>query len=225
LTIDHCVRANPWQGAWASSDAHGEDEIVRVQWPVPTPTYYGPPATRFQVGVGNPNAGAHVQYYDNGDRQGFGVNVNAGSDAAGARQGPMPPWPGQGPVPGYLPRSYAPGEPPMPGMPYMGYTPPPPMVAYGTAYAPPPWANGHAQPPGWHTSNRIYYCGPPPIQIGAPPPHVMQQIMPELYAPPPPPDNPTFPTHRYVRSPRDFFMWSEALEDQTRRERRPGLVP
>jgi len=36
---------------------------------------------------------------------------------------------------------------------------------------------------------------------------------------------PGFPSHPYARSPRDFFMWSEAQEDLHTRERRPGFVP
>lgn len=31
--------------------------------------------------------------------------------------------------------------------------------------------------------------------------------------------------HPYVRSPRDFFMWGEMMEEQILRERRPSLVP
>jgi hypothetical protein len=34
-----------------------------------------------------------------------------------------------------------------------------------------------------------------------------------------------FPTHPYVRGPRDFFMWRENMEDQMRRDQRPSLVP
>lgn len=34
-----------------------------------------------------------------------------------------------------------------------------------------------------------------------------------------------FPTHPYVRGPRDFFMWRENMEDQVRRDQRPALVP
>lgn len=34
-----------------------------------------------------------------------------------------------------------------------------------------------------------------------------------------------FPTHPYMRSPRDFFMWREGMEDQLKRETRPALVP
>jgi hypothetical protein len=34
-----------------------------------------------------------------------------------------------------------------------------------------------------------------------------------------------FPHHPYARSPRDFFMFSDALEDNLARDRRPLLVP
>jgi hypothetical protein len=34
-----------------------------------------------------------------------------------------------------------------------------------------------------------------------------------------------YPTHPFVRSPRDFFMWNEALEEQERRSARPAFVP
>jgi len=35
----------------------------------------------------------------------------------------------------------------------------------------------------------------------------------------------SFPTHPFARSPRDFFMWTEALEDQAIRARLPVLAP
>jgi hypothetical protein len=220
--------------AWTADEAFAADGILLVQWPAPR--YYPAPSTRFQLGVGSPNAGMNVEYFDNGQQEGFGMNFNAGSNVAPPNQGPTPPWPGQGPVSGgYLPRSYAPGEPPLPGLPYMGYTPPPlPAMPYGMPYAPARPGYGYPyggyqrpqSPGGWHTSNRLYYCGPPPIQIGAPPPWMMPQLMQDAAcAAPPPCGTPTFPTHRYVRSPRDFFMWSEALEDETRRDRRPAIVP
>jgi hypothetical protein len=34
-----------------------------------------------------------------------------------------------------------------------------------------------------------------------------------------------FPTHPYARSPRDFFMWTEAQEELHTRERPPGFLP
>ena len=40
-----------------------------------------------------------------------------------------------------------------------------------------------------------------------------------------PPQQPVFRFNPYVRSPRDFFMWGDMMEDQIARERRPALVP
>ena len=37
--------------------------------------------------------------------------------------------------------------------------------------------------------------------------------------------SPAFIFHPYARSPRDFFMWRENMEDQMRRDLRPALVP
>jgi hypothetical protein len=48
--------------------------------------------------------------------------------------------------------------------------------------------------------------------------------------PPNPPQNPgrpqtgIYPTHPYIRSPRDFFMWSEDMQDTRGRDIRPNLV-
>ena len=36
---------------------------------------------------------------------------------------------------------------------------------------------------------------------------------------------PQFQWHQYMRSPRDFFMWSDMMEERIARERRPALVP
>jgi hypothetical protein len=33
-----------------------------------------------------------------------------------------------------------------------------------------------------------------------------------------------YPTHTYIRSPRDFFMWSEDMQDTRGRDVRPSLV-
>ncbi|MBI3410775.1 MAG: hypothetical protein HY040_20760 [Planctomycetes bacterium] len=35
----------------------------------------------------------------------------------------------------------------------------------------------------------------------------------------------SFPSHTYMRGPRDFFMWREVMEDAQRRDQRPNLVP
>lgn len=47
--------------------------------------------------------------------------------------------------------------------------------------------------------------------------------LPHLPGKEPPPV--TFPTHQFVRSPRDFFMWGEAVEDEESRLRHPTLIP
>lgn len=46
------------------------------------------------------------------------------------------------------------------------------------------------------------------------------------YEPPPgQPQGPQFVAHPYARSPRDFFMWSEVMQDEMSRAVRPSLVP
>lgn len=52
----------------------------------------------------------------------------------------------------------------------------------------------------------------------------------ERFAAPPASDlgpkvNVIFPSHPYVRSPRDFFMWRENMEDRLSKESRPRLIP
>ena len=70
-------------------------------------------------------------------------------------------------------------------------------------------------------------AGAPPLVAGLPP----VASLPHLpgYRPPgyPPPAScpPSFPTHPFARSPRDFFMWSEAYEDEVMRQRLPVLLP
>lgn len=63
-------------------------------------------------------------------------------------------------------------------------------------------------------------AGPP--AGGGLPPHVATP-----YGGPPNPRamTPVFPTHPYVRGPRDFFMWRENMEERAAREARPLLVP
>lgn len=47
------------------------------------------------------------------------------------------------------------------------------------------------------------------------------------YAPPakPPEQGPQFVAHPFVRAPRDFFMWSDVMQDKIARTQRPSLVP
>jgi hypothetical protein len=42
---------------------------------------------------------------------------------------------------------------------------------------------------------------------------------------PPPAGQQPYPSHPFVRGPRDFFMWNESLEEQESRSARPPLVP
>lgn len=78
----------------------------------------------------------------------------------------------------------------------------------------------------------------PVYQRGLPPPQALPQLPPQAlpHAGPQAPLHagplarffrPTaaFPTHPYARSPRDFFMWGEAAEDEISRLRHPALIP
>jgi hypothetical protein len=58
----------------------------------------------------------------------------------------------------------------------------------------------------------------------APPPAGMPNLA--DFQQPPPPHAPTgiYPTHPYIRGPRDFFMWSEDMEDMRGRDMRPFAV-
>jgi hypothetical protein len=49
----------------------------------------------------------------------------------------------------------------------------------------------------------------------------------EGYGPPPPPQGPRgmYPVHPFTRSPRDFFMWGDSIEDERARGSRPMPVP
>jgi hypothetical protein len=74
----------------------------------------------------------------------------------------------------------------------------------------------------------IYHQGPPPgynpnrnayTPYGVPLPN-------PGYAPPLPGQQPAgFPSHPFARSPRDFFMWGDVMQDRLARAQRPALVP
>jgi hypothetical protein len=86
--------------------------------------------------------------------------------------------------------------------------------------------------PGFYTVNgcgAVYgpnhwvYPPFPPYQGPAPPPCFRGNGGPQG----PGPAQPTtgiYPTHPYVRGPRDFFMWNEDMEDTRGRDVRPILV-
>ena len=53
----------------------------------------------------------------------------------------------------------------------------------------------------------------------------MQAPRMEMNPPPPMPRPAGYPTHPFVRSPRDFFMWGETMEEERARGSRPNPVP
>jgi hypothetical protein len=76
----------------------------------------------------------------------------------------------------------------------------------------------------------LYQLNPlDPMQRMTPPMMQMEPMqLPRMdYAPPPPVKvgGNAYPTHPFVRSPRDFFMWGENMEDEERMRRRPFPVP
>jgi hypothetical protein len=90
--------------------------------------------------------------------------------------------------------------------------------------------------PPWEPFNGLRPC----LQGGGqlPPGPINPQMAPQLAGLPPPASFPmpqaqhagqpalaSFPTHPFCRSPRDFFMWTEAMEDQAMRARLPILAP
>ncbi len=130
-------------------------------------------------------------------------------------QGPMPPFamqPPQGGYPGYAPqvRWLAP-DACGPGY----YTWCPDGSYIGPNYwLHPPYAPFNGILPGGGGMR-------PPAGLPQPPMPGQAPMAPK-FAPKP---MVVFPSHPYARSPRDFFMWSEAQEDRLTRERRPSFVP
>jgi hypothetical protein len=47
----------------------------------------------------------------------------------------------------------------------------------------------------------------------------------ESYGPPPAHAPAGYPTHPFVRGPRDFFMWGDVMAEEKARGSRPALVP
>jgi hypothetical protein len=67
-----------------------------------------------------------------------------------------------------------------------------------------------------------------PVQ-GPQPPQMnwqgMQLPRMEMMPPPPPRPSQPYPTHPFTRSPRDFFMWGEVMDEERARGNRPFPVP
>jgi hypothetical protein len=111
------------------------------------------------------------------------------------------PRPGYMMGPGYVPPPPGSMPPPgfSPGLPTPGATPGLPAPGYAPNL-PAPGYPGYA---------------PPPVRLPTP-----------GYEPPPGAPKPvSFPVHPFARSPRDFFMWSDMLEERLIRSQRPSLVP
>jgi hypothetical protein len=142
-------------------------------------------------------------------------------------------YPGTPGAPGY-PGGYPgiPGYPGTPGGPG-GY----PGTPGGYAHAPStpgypgtPGAPGTPYPPGYPNTPGVPYPPGAPYPPGTPhPPGNMPYPPTNLPIPGQPPPRPdhakigTYPTHPYVRGPRDFFMFNEYLEDMRGRDVRPSL--
>jgi hypothetical protein len=89
--------------------------------------------------------------------------------------------------------------------------------AMQTPYGAPPMAMNPMQP-------FQPYAGMQPFQqFGAFQP--MQGPRMDTMPPPPMLGGASYPTHPFIRSPRDFFMWGETMEDERARGNRPIAVP
>lgn len=158
---------------------------------------------------------------------------------------PFMPIPGFG-VPG---APLPPGGPAAPGAPGAPFAPLPPMMSQPGVMMPPgvpgmPMPPTAPTPPGMDTggSNGFQFFGPmqnfqpserlyplQPLQVMQPPAPQMEPMqLPRMdYAPPPVQKvgGNVYPTHPFVRSPRDFFMWGETMDDEIKMRRRPVPVP
>jgi hypothetical protein len=139
--------------------------------------------------------------------------------------GTMPPMPGQHPGLGMMPT--IPGThpglgtmPPMPPGP--GMLPPPPNVGGGA--------------PGFGPMQQFNPMQPfPPMQrfdpmspLQGPQPRFDQMQLPRMDPMPPQapaPGGSAYPVHPFTRSPRDFFMWGDVMEQERARANRPFPVP
>jgi hypothetical protein len=84
----------------------------------------------------------------------------------------------------------------------------------GTLYGP-----SHCVRPPWEPYNGPRPCPTPVVGPNGKP------MIPAAPAPGGPHGPPNFPSHPFARSPRDFFMWSEAQRELYTREQLPRFVP
>src|SRR5262249_11320108 len=127
-------------------------------------------------------------------------------------------WQVQGVMPGQTPSPFMPipgfGQAGPGGMPMQHGHMPPPMPP--TA---PPGPGPGVQP--FNPLNPLQ--GPQPPRMDMVP---LQLPRMDMHGPPPQPHGPSaYPVHPFTRSPRDFFMWGETMEDERARGNRPFPVP
>jgi morphogenetic protein associated with SpoVID len=140
--------------------------------------------------------------------------------SAGPYNGMMPPPAmGFGGPPGQQGMPIMPATPRMPIMPYMPPPPGQPMPSIQNF----PWYGPMA-----------YYNPYPGIQLPQVPqvpqranPGPLSFSLPRMDMLPPTPGmgGASFPTHPFVRSPRDFFMWGDNMADERAKGNRPNPVP
>jgi hypothetical protein len=84
-------------------------------------------------------------------------------------------------------------------------------------------------PPAPDTCRPGFYVQGPAGMVYGPNYYLMPPTVPYIPNIPPakcgPQPIPGYPSHPYMRGPRDFFMWRENMEDQLHRDQRPAFVP
>jgi hypothetical protein len=125
-----------------------------------------------------------------------------------------------------------PGQNPSPFMPIPGFTPGMqgtptqngPMMPGMMPMQPPMGPMGGFQPNGpiqqFDQFGRLQ--GPQPPQMNW---QGMELPRMDMMPPPPQRQSPAYPTHPFTRSPRDFFMWGENMDEERARGNRPVPVP
>jgi hypothetical protein len=158
---------------------------------------------------------------------------------------PSSPYPGQAPYPQPMPYGNMPQPMPYGAMPNSGQPPFMPIPGFNPSMPSSPMMPGApmmpgmAMPPGQPGMNMGPGNGfpsfspmPPfnqfnPLQGPQPPRMEMQPMqMPRMdMMPPPPRPGNAYPSHPFARSPRDFFMWGENMDEERARGSRPFPVP
>jgi hypothetical protein len=116
---------------------------------------------------------------------------------------------------------FQPGQPPLNPMPTPGQPPLTPMPGMNPGFGPMQQFNPMQQFQPMQPFDPLSRMQPPNPQFD-------QMQMPRMDAMPPPvvqQPGTAYPVHPFTRSPRDFFMWGEVMEQQRARGNRPLPVP